>query len=238
MPGHWGDVKYRQYLEYYVESKKTPVDHPRIFEIFTGVPAEVWREAHDPALYDSIKAALNFISLEPIGKVPATIYRRHKVYTVPKKLLNVKYGKYADLVTIYQSCGEDEYKLMEALPKMCAIFACLDYKTAEELEEIAGEMMEKSTIEIYSLGAFFLSRYARSKTGIQKQRHPVKRILHILQQALIYSIVGLVAIWSFIKQPVASFQNGITSLKALLLRCIHGDKSMLILEDVTKATPK
>jgi len=213
-------------------------DRIKVYEIFTGVSVDIWNEPHEPALFLNMDLQLNFISELPAGIRPDVIHRGGEFYDVPNKLIAVKYGKYSDLLTLYQAAGSDDLKIWQNTPLMIAIFACVDYETDEELKEIGEEIKQMPADEAYSLASFFLTKLKKSNHGTKTLVQKLKMIPHILRQASIYFLVGLVLVFSFIRWPKEILPSVISFTKRLYGRFIRGDSSIWDLTSARKFIEK
>ena len=197
MPGLWSECTYLQYIE----SRLHYEDRLKIYEIFTGIKAEIWGEPHDPALFLAMDRALNFISKEPATTRPEIVSRGGKFYDIPKDFLRINYGKYSDFLTLYSSAGEDEIEIIKKIPQLVAIFCCIDYETQEELEEIGREVEQMQADEVQALASFFLSKLTESKLGTKKTLRKTKRIRPIFLRVTMYFLAGLGLLWLFTTSP-------------------------------------
>ena len=220
LPTGWNEVTYRQYL-LYLEHKD---DHLKVFSIFTGIDKEIWEEPHSPTLFDSMNEQLNFLSTEPICKRPDAIHRNGETYMIPTTLIRLVFDKYQDLVTLYRINSKDELTIMQAVPQMVGIFACLDYDTQEELQEIADDILEMRADHVYTLATFFFRKLQESKHGRSRTQTVLRTTLHILKLALICFPVSLVFLWSFIRSPKEILPSVSSLISYLWRRYIFGDK--------------
>jgi len=195
IPSNWNECTYGQFL-LYLEHK---ADRLKVYEIFTGVSAEIWAEPNNPELFLNMDLQLNFISELPVGDKPDIINRGGVFYPIPKKLLKISYGKYSDLLTLYQAAGTNQLKIMQNTPLMIAIFACVDYDTDDELKEIAEEIKLMPANQGYVLASFFLTKLNQSNLGMPKLALRQKMTRHILRPVLTYLVLALVLVYSLFR---------------------------------------
>lgn len=232
LPTGWHEMTYREYL-LYLEHKEDPL---RVFEILTGVDIEIWKEPHNPALFEAMNEQLNFLSTEPLCKRPDAIHRKGETYDIPKTLIRLVFDKYQDLVTLYRISSKNDLTIMQAVPQMVGIFACVDYDSPEELEAIGEDIKEMRADQVYTLAAFFLRKLQGSKPGnspIQVLRRMTRLIL---LPVLISLPISLVFLYSFIKSPREILPSVRVSISYLWRRYIFGDKSIMVLGNVRKST--
>jgi len=117
---------------------------------------------------------------------------------------------------------------MQAVPQMVGIFACIDYDTPEELQEIADDVLEMRADHVYTLASFFLRKFHESKNGKSRIHLVMKTILHILKLALICLPVSLVFLWSFIKSPKEILPSVSSLISYLWRRYIFGDRYIAV----------
>lgn len=232
LPLGWHEVNYREYL-LFLEHKNDPL---KVFEIFTGIDIEIWKEPHNPALFDSMNEQLNFLSSEPLCSKPDVIHRKGKMYNVPQNLIRIVFDKYQDLITLYRISSKDNLSIMKSVPKMVAIFACVDYDSPEELEEIGEDILEMRADQVYTLASFFLRKLEESKLGKSRTQQVRTTIWHTLKLVLIYFLISLVSLWSFIKSPKGILPSVKSLINYLWRRFISGDKWIMDLDNARKYT--
>lgn len=234
LPCGWHEVTYKDYL-LYLEHKENPL---KVFEIFTGIDIEIWEEPHNPALFQSMNEQLNFLSTEPLCKRPDAIHRKGEMYNIPKDLLRMVFDKYTDLITLYRISAKDELTIMQAVPRMVGIFACVDYDSPEELEEIGEDILEMRADQVYTLAGFFLKKLEGSKPGKRRTYQVRKMIRLILRPVLIYLPLSLVFLWSFIRSPMETLRGLNTLINYAWRRFMYGDRLIMDLDSAKRSTQK
>ena len=207
---NWNEVPFKTYLKWKTED----LSQTQVYELFTGVSAEIWEQPHLPELYASIDAQLGFLNTEPLTEVPTHLEYKGNYNAINKDFLNVPLGKYRDLIEIINSLAKEE-DVTKIMAKMVSIFALDKYETNEEIEEAEKDVLEMPTDVVYSLAAFFLKRLNELKSGTRKKWIEVvkERILTILKLALTRSLTILVISIVFFLSPKVTLQSLMQYLK-------------------------
>jgi hypothetical protein len=161
-PDNWSEVPFYKFVKFQNKDLKPS----EVYELFTNVAAEWWERPHDPKLYVNLDGQLAFLNTEPkLDEIPTHLERGGKFYPIKKDFLNVPLGKYRDLIEITKQLTEESENTLDIMPKMIAVFACIDYEDEEELDKIAKEIEKMPTDIVYSLGCFFLQKLSELKHG-------------------------------------------------------------------------
>ncbi len=203
----WNDYPFKVFVEYneILEDDK-PNKNERIYSLFTGLDLDWWLKPHDPKLFQSLNAQLNFISEEPKCKLPTDIKRltTGKYYRINKEFKEIKAGRYYNILNAVSSLSE-ESKTKEKLEVMatCVAVCGLDivYET-EDFEEVFNEVLDTMpTDEAYSLGCFFLNKLQELSGNTQKTWSIKSLTMRIIRHVLIYLVASGVTLVTYIRYP-------------------------------------
>lgn len=206
-PDSWKDVSFKTYLDYIkvVENGADPLD---IYSLFTGLSRDYWEKAHNPKLFTALDGQLAFLSQIPSTEVPTHLVRNDRYYEVPQNFLNLKLGRYRDIVEVASTVqGEKTSEQLEAFPKMIAVIACKEYDTEEDLEKIAKDIWGLPCDLVYALGCFFLKKLTVLKSGTQKKRSIGNQVQHIYKQGLTRLAVITVIFIAYIRSPMVILRD-------------------------------
>lgn len=215
-PDSWKDVSFKTYLDYVkiVEEGADPLD---IYSLFTGLSRDYWEKDHNPKLFAALDGQLAFLSQLPACDVPTHLVRKERYYEVPKNFLNMKLGRYRDIVEVASTVqGDKASEQLEAFPKMIAVIACKTYETEEDLERIAQDIWQLPCDLVYTLGCFFLKKLTVLKNGTEKKRSVGNQIQHIFKQALTKLVANMVIFTAYIRYPMEILRDIKRFLKYLL----------------------
>jgi hypothetical protein len=203
----WNDYPFQTFIDYneILEDDK-PNKNERIYALFTGLDLDWWLKPHDPKLFQSLNAQLNFISEEPKCKLPTDIKRLSKgtYHRINKEFKEIKAGRYYNILNAVSSLS-DESKTRDKLEVMatCIAVCGLDivYDT-EDYEEVFNEVIETMpTDEAYSLGCFFLNKLKELNGNTEKTWSIKSLTMRIIKLGLIYLAASGVTLVTYIRYP-------------------------------------
>ena len=201
-PDSWKDVSFKTYLEYVkvVENGAEPLD---IYSLFTGLSRDYWEKDHNPKLFAALDGQLAFLSQLPASDVPTHLERKERYYEVPQNFLNMKLGRYRDIVEIASAIqGDKTSDQLAVFPKMIAVIACKEYETEEDLERIAKDIWGLPCDIVYTLGCFFLKKLTALRSGTEKKLSIGNQIRHIYRQVLTRLVANMVIFTAYIRYPM------------------------------------
>lgn len=228
LPQSWSEVSFKTYLKY-LEIYENGLDKAELYALFSGLDVSYWLNKHSPKVFMRMDRELSFISTLPETEKPTHLAReidgKKQYFEVESNFLNLEMGKYQDILAVINELDRDNEKQsyqLSIFPKMIAVLVG-DYKTEEQLEEIAKEIELMPCNIVYTLGSFFLSKSIGLKSGIKKKLSIKGKILQSCKAVLTRSLATLVIFIACIFSPMVTLRSIIKYLKKLLVRFTGGN---------------
>lgn len=230
IPQEWSDVPFSDYVEYCKCVGKEGIE--RIYEIFTRIPAEVWKKPHDASLFANIDKVLAFTSVQPTTSLPTHLETSKGIYDIDDDFMNLPLSKYRDMIEIINSINtKEEYEDWEQIaiiPKVISVLACKEYKSIKDIEETAKEIEGMPTDEVMAIGGFFLSKLQRLKIGIEKEPLSVRYLVNKFKLVTSKFLAILVICIHFIIYPKEILRSLKRFCRLVYLKCTGGSSYKVV----------
>jgi len=175
-PNNWNEITYDQLCK---RTLWDGTDIIKLFSILTGISFEKANELTDPNIDETLYEICGFIFQNepdwPKLKPPKQILWNNKLFKIPHDLRNETLAQSMMMGQVLRS----EDTVMEAIPKAVAIYMHTIIEDTrpdnQKMLDMALKLKNRSAMEVYSTGNFFLSR-------LRKFNHNFLRLLLLRDQ--------------------------------------------------------